>query len=632
MELSDKQSPTSILVAGVCLFVPLLILPASVSFSFDSLPKAVYLLLSAAIVLLLPGGFARNVSNLLSTTAGKLFLMFALIGAISLIVSSLSSVDPQLSFFGTRWRYFGAFSQLAALAMGIAAAGCFTDRRTALFFSLRMFSLAGLLAAVYALFQLFGFDPLLAPGLYTLAFNITRPPSSLGHPGYLAGFETIVFFAALAARQGEKRRLWRLVLAACAGFALTAIFVSGTRAAVLAVVLCFPIFFAIRKVRGLHGWTPWVLLVSSVAVFGLLALAPQGRGLRQRLRQSTQDFGGPRLLVWKDTLGLLQVRALTGSGPETFTVVFPRVESRELYLRYPDFQQESPHNVFLDAAVAQGIPGLLELLFAAILAGWCAWKTEEANRDVAYILCAGVAACLIFHQFFAFTLPAYCGFLLLLSALVALSAPLNLKRPELTRGGRVTLAFSGALLAIVLLASAAQLSLTDYAFAHIDSLLKRGDLAGAVEQYHFARRWRFVGDSPDLWYSQQMAWAVQAVPAGELQQLARAEAMESSRIAFENPGEDRVTAAYHRAILCASSGEQQEAETAARRLSLEAPNWYQPHWILGRLLVGRGHLEEGQRETELALALVGENKSELRQQMKLYQQVVLLAEKKRPSN
>ncbi|HTC89039.1 MAG TPA: O-antigen ligase family protein [Bryobacteraceae bacterium] len=630
MELSDQRSPTSILVAGVCLLVPLLILPASVSFSFDSLPKAVYLLLSAAIFLLLPGGFARSVGNLFSTTAGKLFLIFAAIGAISVIVSSIFSVDPQLSFFGTRWRYFGASSQLAALAMGIAAAGCFIARRAALFFSLRMISLAGLLAAVYALFQFFGFDPLLAPGLYTLTFNITRPPSSLGHPGYLAGFETIVFFVALAARQAERRRLWRLGLAACAGFALIAIFVSGTRAAVLAVVLCFPIFFAIRKVRGLHGWAPWVLLLLSVVVFGLLALTPPGRGLRQRVRQATQDFGGPRLRVWKDTLGLLQTRALTGSGPETFTVVFPRVESRELYLRYPDYQQESPHNVFLDAAVAQGIPGLLELLFAATLAGWCAWKTEEANRDVAYILGAGVAACLIFHQFFAFTLPTYCGFLLLLSALVALGAPLNLKRLELPRGGRVTLALSGALLAMVLLATAAQLSLTDYAFARIDSLLKRGNLAGAVEQYHFARRWKFFGDSPDLWYSQQMAWAVGAVPAGELQQLARDEAMEASRIAFENPGEDRVTAAYHRAILCASSGQQQEAETAARRLRLEAPNWYQPHWILSRLLVGRGHLEEGQRETEQALALVGDNKAELREQMKLYQQVVLLAQKKRP--
>ena len=325
----------------------------------------------------------QSVGNLLSTTTGKLFLLFALIGAISLIVSSLTSVDPQLSFFGTRWRYFGAFTQLAALAMGIAAAGCFTASRAALIFSLRIFSLAGLVAAVYALFQLFGFDPLLAPRLYTLTFNITRPPSSLGHPGYLAGFETIVFFVALAARQAEKRLLWRLLLAACAGFALVAIFVSGTRAAVLAVVLCLPVFFAIRKVRGLRGWTPWVLLVSSVAVFALLALTPHGWGLQQRVRQATQDFGGPRLLVWKDTLGLLRSRALTGSGPETFTVVFPRVESRELYLVYPDFQQESPHNVFLDAAVAQGIPGLLELLFAAALAGWCAWKTEEANRDVA---------------------------------------------------------------------------------------------------------------------------------------------------------------------------------------------------------------------------------------------------------
>ena len=404
MELSERQSPTSILVAGVCLFVPLLILPATISFSFDSFPKAVYLLLSAAVFLLLPGGLARSVADLLSTTAGKLFLIFAAIGAISLIVSSLASVDPELSFLGTRWRYFGAFTQLAALAMGIAEAGCFIARRAALLFSLRMFSLAGLVAAVYALFQLFGFDPLLAPGLYTLAFNITRPPSSLGHPGYLAGFETIVFFVALAARQAEKRRLWRLVLAACAGFALIAIFVSGTRAAVLAVVLCFPVFFAIRKVRGFHGWTPWVLLVSSIAVFGLLMLAPQGRGLRQRVRQATQDIGGPRPLVWKDTLGLLRARAITGSGPETFAVVSPKVESRELYLRYPDFQQESPHNVFLDAAVTQGIPGLLELLFAVSIAGWCAWKAEEANRDVAYILCAGVAACLIFHQFFAFTL------------------------------------------------------------------------------------------------------------------------------------------------------------------------------------------------------------------------------------
>ena len=78
------------------------------------------------------------------------------------------------------------------------------------------------------------------------------------------------------------------------------------------------------------------------------------------------------------------------------------------------------------------------------------------------------------------------------------SLPLNLKKPEFPPRGRVTLALSGALLALVLLASAVQLGVTDFAFAHIDFLLKRGDLPGAVEQYHFARRWKFFGSSPDL--------------------------------------------------------------------------------------------------------------------------------------
>ncbi len=512
----EEHAPVCFLVAGVCLVVPLLILPAAFSFSFDSLPKAVYLYLSAASFLLLPGAFVRCASNLFATTAGKLFLIFASIASISLIVSALLSIDPQLSFFGARWRYLGALSQIAALTLGIAAAGCFSTSRPALFFSLRMFSLGGLFAALYALFQFFGFDPILDPRLYTLAstLHVTRPPSSLGHPGYLAGFETTVFFVALAVRQREKRRSWQFLLVACAGLALIAILISGTRAAVLAVVLCTPVFFAIRGVRAACGRTPQVLLLSSLAVFGLLVLTPRGEGLRQRLEQSTEDFGGPRLLVWKDTIQLIQARALTGSGPETFTAAFPQFQSRELYLRYPDFQQESPHNIFLDAAVAQGIPGVLVLLFAVALGGGCAWKTEQANRDVAFILFAAVVACLIFHQFFVFTLPTYCAFVFLISALVALSQPIGPKPPDITSRGRFALALPGTMFAMIFLAAAAQISVTDHAFARIDSLLKRGNLEGAVEQYHRAGRWKLAGDSPDLWYSQQMAWAAQALPAG----------------------------------------------------------------------------------------------------------------------
>ncbi len=64
-------------------------------------------------------------------------------------------------------------------------------------------------------------------------------------------------------------------------------------------------------------------------------------------------------------------------------------------------------------------------------------------------------------------------------------------------------------------------------------------------------------------------------------------------------------------------------------MGVKAPNWYQPHWILSRLLVGRGRLKEGRREAELALALVGDVKAQLRQQISSYHEALLVFEKKK---
>jgi hypothetical protein len=126
-----------------------------------------------------------------------------------------------------------------------------------------------------------------------------------------------------------------------------------------------------------------------------------------------------------------------------------------------------------------------------------------------------------------------------------------------------------------------------------------------------------------------MAWVVQTLPSGQLQLLARAEAVESSRISFEEPGEDRVVAAYHRAIMCASIDQPQQAEIGARRLNHDAPNWDQSHWILSRLLVESGRLDEAQQEAELALALVGDTEGQLREKISSYREALLLVQRKK---
>ena len=462
------------------------------------------------------------------------------------------------------------------------------------------------------------------PNLYKLILpgQIVRPPSSLGHAGYLAGFETVVFFTALVAQTLESEKRWRLFHFATAAMALIAVLVSGTRAGVIAIVVGLATIYMMQGSSLVRVRVMAALLLLVLGTAGLILLTPRARDLRERARQWTEDPGGTRLPVWQDTLGLIAARAILGNGPETFVVVFPRYQSESLSRRYPDFQHESPHNIFLDTAVSQGFAGLAILVFGIGLAGWCAWKAPPATRPAAQLLFAGLIACVVFHQFFVFTLPNAWVFLLLIAALLALAADPNPKVTPLKPAADLTLRAAGVLLSVIFVAGAVQAFLTDHGFAKADTLLRRGDLAGAVDAHRAALRTQLLGYAPELWYSQQMNAASRVLPAGDQQKLALSEAYESSRLAAERPGEDRLLADYNRAVLCALSGELGEANRMAQDMEALAPNWYQPHWVLSRLLFQQGKPAEARREGELALALAANSKPALHEQISRYMRLL----------
>ena len=604
--------------------LPLAIAPRFFSFNFDSLPKTLVVYLVAAGFLLAPRLWRNSWERLQATTQGRWFLVFVLAEGLSLVLSTIFSPDPQLSLFGTHWRYFGALSQLALLVWAVVAAGSFASQPTALRFALRLCSLGGLVAAVYAVFQFFGVDPLMDPHLYKLILpgQIARPPSSLGHAGYLAGFETAVFFAALAAQVLELEKHWRRYHFVTAAMALIAVLVSGTRAGVIAIVVGLAMIYIMQGSSLLRVRATAALLLLVLGAAGLILLTPRARDLRERARQWTEDPGGTRLPVWSDTLGLIAARAILGNGPETFVVVFPRYQSESLSRRYPDFQHESPHNIFLDTAVSQGLGGLAVLAFGIGLAGWCAWKAPAGTRPAAQLLFAGLIACLVFHQFFVFTLPNACVFLLLIAALVALAADPNAQVAPLKPAADLSLRAAGALLGVIFAAGALQAFLTDHTFAKVDTFLRRGDLAGAVDAHRSALRTQLLGFAPELWYSQQMNAAARLLPVGDQQKLALPEAYESSRLAAERPGEDRLLAEYNRAVLCALAGDLAEANRMAQDMEALAPSWYQPHWVLSRLLFQEGKIEKARREGELALALAANSKPALHEQISRYMRLL----------
>src|SRR5262249_25438192 len=106
-----------------------------------------------------------------------------------------------------------------------------------------------------------------------------------------------------------------------------------------------------------------------------------------------------------------------GFGPETFSVEFPRAQSAALARAYPDFYQESAHNILLDALTAQGAIALLALVAFVGLGFYAVWK---APLVLGCLSGAALAGSLASHQFSVFTMRTALYFYLTVGILVSL--------------------------------------------------------------------------------------------------------------------------------------------------------------------------------------------------------------------
>ncbi len=185
---------------------------------------------------------------------------------------------------------------------------------------------------------------------------------------------------------------WKLHTAnASAVFLLTAIVLSGTRAALLAIIAGSIAMFVMSPLRlqRKHVVTAGFALV----VFALFAVSPAGTLLRARVVWSGDEpVGGARPLLWRDSLGMSAARPLAGFGPETYLSAFAPYQSEDLSRQFPDYHHESAHNLPLDALTSMGMPGLL-LVWAWALVAWFATVTAwRSSSNIAAPLGAALIA------------------------------------------------------------------------------------------------------------------------------------------------------------------------------------------------------------------------------------------------
>ncbi len=594
----------------VVFLVPLSIAP-HVLFYFDVTPKVILLLLGVAV--LLPwfcGRGAPGFRRLLEQRPGRWFCWLLAAQGISLALSTVLSADPAHSLIGGNWRRFGAVPQAGILLFALVVAAHIAANPESWRGLLAATSAAGTLAALYGILQYFGWDPWIERSAYHVGegiWTIVRPPGTLGHADYFATYLLYAAFSGAALALSPSGKFGRALGIGSTSLAAAAIVLSGTRAAILGLLVGGVLMALWLRLR---STTP-VSLRSKAATVGALAVvfagavvfygSSYGQLLRSRIHWERDDpWGGARLLLWRDSLGMARRYWAAGAGPEMFATEFPRFESVRLAQVVPDAYYESPHNISIDALTAQGVPGLAILLALCALAFYAASRIR--NAPVVPALAAGFAAGLVSSQFTSFIVTTALFFYLFLAVPVGLSVSQKDAHAPRRRPNRSLKLGAVAILAALPFAFVAiRLFGADYNVALAQRQLQRGNLRAAAASYSRARGWELPGMSADLWYSRSMAAAAKSSPPA-LAIAAWMQAMEAAIRAVQTV-EDRSNAWYNAAEFYAAQNDWPHTEESLRSAIGAAPNWFKPHWILAQVCFAQGRLEEAGAEAKLAAQL-----------------------------
>ena len=270
----------------------------------------------------------------------------------------------------------------------------------------------GILVSLVALFQWFG---IFSNILLTDRITIT---STLGGPSPLGVYLLLLLFPALSLAFQERTRIKRLYYIFSVVFFSVGILLTSSQAAYLGLILgiAYFLFFypqTIKKIR-VATVTAALILLSSIL---FLSLSDYQSSTNPLLQAATNwEIDQSRISAWKISLEALKERPLLGYGPENFQVGFDKYYDPAL----PEINKQPfgavsdwwdrAHNIFLDVAVATGIPAALVYgaLFAALL--WSLQQLKKRRSELA-VTAHGIQAAFLGYltaNFFGFdSFPTY---------------------------------------------------------------------------------------------------------------------------------------------------------------------------------------------------------------------------------
>lgn len=412
--------------------IPVIFLP--LFYTVFSLPK-LFVLRAVTIAIALLWAYKiyleKKVSWRQSRFPSGLFLY-----ALASIASAAFSISPMTSFLGQEGGFVGLITTFDLLFLAFASYHWLRDRESA-WKVITVSSITSAVLAVYGILQFFG--------IFQEAFNWSEDPSTrvfgtIGHANHFGAYLAMNIILTVFLFERFKAKKIRLAVGAAVVFQCITLALTGSRGAVLALMIGFISVLAVlfrnnyqrsreiaKKYMALIIVT--LTLCAAVMVLGLFRIVKFELADRvvNNIVFMQEGHLPDRVSWWLSSLDMVSDRPLLGFGLATFRDAFNQYRRRDFATQAPGEMQdlitpEAAHNEYLNTAVTQGILGLflfLAMIYLAFRPLPGRRKTDIKN-NLSSLAFRGAIIVYLVQVFFNFGVIATLGlFYILLGSLAA---------------------------------------------------------------------------------------------------------------------------------------------------------------------------------------------------------------------
>lgn len=337
------------------------------------------------------------------STIGWLFMGLILM----LLLSTITSIQPYTSFWGTVDRTDGLMSWLYYFAFFVVVAGTVRTKQDWQLV-VNLSTLGILLVAISALY-LFGVN------IIHLSTNnpISRVEGTLGNPVFLGGYLAIVLPLLLAyVLSIKKTSTIKLILKLALILGYVTLLLTFSRGAWIAGIIASVtvlVFYLKQRQKPIFRLSKRIITVLGIVgiflLLGGLSFNQQFSSLWQTKIANSQSLAY-RLHIWGVGLKSFQEKPLLGWGLENFKIAFDQnfkqpKETRSL--PFGETHADRAHNEYIDMAVTGGFVTIIVYLLLMLGAITIGIKKLPTLKDQSYLLTIGFIGSLLAYLVFAMT-------------------------------------------------------------------------------------------------------------------------------------------------------------------------------------------------------------------------------------